>query len=72
MKWGGAYSVAIMPKPKKGGSVSSNTEDIPEGVDTGVWGIEQSTGRLSCWHSQVDMRGGKVTQAIFASYSRAS
>jgi len=36
VKWGGVYSVAIRSKSKKGGRVSSNTEDIPERVDTSI------------------------------------
>ena len=38
VKWGGVYSVAIRSKSKKGGRVSSNTEDIPERVDTSIGG----------------------------------
>ena len=38
VKWGGVYSVTIRPKPKKGERVSSNSEEIPERVDTGVGG----------------------------------
>jgi len=34
----GCYSVPIRPKPRKAGTVSFNTEDIPERVDTGVGG----------------------------------
>jgi len=53
------FSVAIKPKPKKGGSVSSNTGEIPEMLVTGVEGS-------TCWsHPQVDMHGGKVQQRRF-------
>jgi len=38
VKWGGVYSFAIGPRPKKGGRVSSDTEELPERVDTGVGG----------------------------------
>jgi len=36
VEWGGVHCVAIRPKPKKGGKMSSDAEDIPEKVDTGV------------------------------------
>ena len=59
MKWDGLHSVAIRPKPKKGGRVSSNTEEISGMVDTGVEGSKNAqalpapyTQRWTC------MRGG--------------
>ena len=53
VKWHGVYSVATRPKLKKGGRVSSNTEEIPEMVDTGVGGSSNAQ-TLSAASPQVD------------------
>jgi len=67
MKWDGLHSVAIRPKPKKGGRVSSNTEEISGMVDTGVEGSKNAqalpapyTQRWTCMRG-----GGKVQQEGF-------
>jgi len=46
VKWGGVYSFAIGPRPKKGGWVSSDVEDIPEKVDTSVGGSNNDRSSL--------------------------
>ena len=60
MRWGGVYSVEIRPKPKKGGRVSSNTEKIPERMDTDVGGSNNAralhaanTQRWTCMEGNV-------------------
>ena len=58
MKWGGVYSVAIRPKPKRREEVSSDTEKIPERVDTGIGGSNNAQA-LPAAYLEVDMHGGK-------------
>jgi len=41
----------IRPKPKKGGRVSSDTEEIPGRVDTGVGGLKNAW-TLSAAHTE--------------------
>jgi len=36
VKWGHIYSFAMRLKPKKGGRISSDAEDVPERVDTSI------------------------------------
>ena len=53
--WSG---VVTRSKPKKGGRVSSNTEDIPERVDTGIEG-SNNTQALCCSHPRWKRMGAK-------------
>jgi len=62
VKWDGAYSVAIRPKPKKGGKVSSKTEEIPERVDTGVGGSNNARALPATHTQRWTCVGGKVQQ----------
>jgi len=51
VKWVGVYSIAIRLKLKKGGRVSSNTEEIPERVNNGVGGSNNAQA-LPAAHTQ--------------------
>jgi len=68
VKWNGVYSVAIRSKPKKGGRVSPDTEEIPEKVDTGVGGSKNAQA-LRAAHPEVDMHGGGQSAAKAKSIS---
>jgi len=59
---GGVYSIVIRPKPKKGGRVSSNTEEIPERVNTGVEGSNNARALPAAYTQKVDIHGGRVQQ----------
>ena len=51
----------IRPKPKKGGRVSPDTEEIPGRVDTGVGGSNNAQ-ILPAAHPEVACKRGKVQQ----------
>jgi len=56
----------IRLKPKKGGRVSFDTEEIPERVDTGVGGSNNAQ-VLPAAHPEVGMQEGQsATKAIYA------